>query len=291
MDLRVHRVYRWRITIKNRRGVNSYSLMDQEDHRENLVDLLRQAGKTIIDIYHDTEYGVNLKADESPVTRADLASDSILKPSIEKLTGIPVISEESLITDWEDDHHPTRFWLLDPMDGTREFIAGNDEFCISLAMIENGQAVEGYILSPVTGELWYARSGEGAFKESREGISRLPVYNRSGGYILMTSRSHHGEAEKAWLETASGRFDIRPVVQGSAIKFGRIAEGSADLNIKKGKIFGWDAAAGAVILRESGGGMMELGTGREIIFKPDNSKLPHFLAYGHRVTDPGEFIF
>ncbi len=265
--------------------------MTSTGRQKIIINLLRSAGAKIIQIYNDRSFVPVLKTDGSPVTEADTASENIIKDPLADLTGDPVISEESAGNIRSEDLQYERFWLLDPLDGTNEFIRGNGEFCICLALIENGVPAEGYIYSPVSGDLWYASRGLGAFRESAGITESLPLISQKGSYRILLSRSNHGKAESEWLEKISLMADTETITRGSAIKFGMIAEGTGDLYMKKGRIFGWDVAAGAAILKESGGGVFDLEGKNELIFRPDANPLPYFLACGHRIEDPSKFIF
>jgi len=260
---------------------------------EIIRSILSEASARILEIYNSDTFDVMVKEDRSPVTQADLASDRVIIERLHQLTpGLTIISEESEPAIQETGQATDRYWLLDPLDGTKEFIARNGEFCISLALVENGCPVEGYIFAPVSGEYWYAVKGKGAFKWIDGNPVKLPVTQLSGDYILMKSRSHHGAPEERWISIAGKHINLHPpLTHGSAIKFGLIAEGRADLYLKKRGIYGWDIAAGAVILQESGGGIIEFDSGRPVKFNPDKNPVPHFLAYGSRITDPGSLLF
>jgi 3'(2'), 5'-bisphosphate nucleotidase len=232
------------------------------------------------------------RQDFSPVTRADLESDSFIRGKLGKLTpGINVISEEEAKS-WCIQSEYNKFWLLDPIDGTKEFIAGNGEYCISLALIDRDRPVEAYLHAPVSKITWFAIKGRGAYRLENNKAVKLPDKNTNGNkaFRVLKSRSHHAETESLWFERCSEKHMLESSVQGSAIKFARIAEGSADLHIKKGRIFGWDIAAGDLLLSESGGGMTAYPSGSEIVYYPGNKIMPEFLAYGHRISNPAVFL-
>ncbi|HUS87460.1 MAG TPA: 3'(2'),5'-bisphosphate nucleotidase CysQ [Bacteroidales bacterium] len=266
-------------------------MIDIEYH-ENIISILLEASSRILEIYNSDSLDIEVKADRSPVTQADLVSDKVIIERLHQLTpGLLIISEESEPVKQDDNFAQDRFWLLDPLDGTKEFIARNGEFCISLALIEKGYPIEGYIYAPVPGEFWYAVKDEGAFKWIDGQPVKLPLIRVSGDFTLLKSRSHHGIPEDRWVNNAEKLIKLQFLTHGSAIKFCLIAEGRADLYLKKRAVYGWDIAAGAIILQESGGGILEFDTGRAIKFNPDKSPVSNFLAYGNRIIDPASLLF
>lgn len=267
--------------------------MDLPYNKRIIFESLREAGDSIRRM-EAVDYNINRKSDKSPVTNADLISDSIIRKALYNISpDIPVVSEEQPLKT-ENIEMPRKFWLLDPLDGTKEFIKGNGEYCISLALIEAGRPSEGYIYSPVQNILWYAIKDQGAFRLENDTREKLPSshsFKENNSWLLLRSRSHHNNREEEWHRQASVIKKISVDYQGSAIKFCRIAEGSADLYIKKGKIFGWDIAAGDLILSESGGRLIAYGPDREISYKFDKSEMPCFVACGHRVVNPERWLF
>lgn len=256
---------------------------------KNIISSVELAGTVIRAIEKKATYTTNYKEDNSPVTEADLESDRIICKALAKICPeIPVISEESL----RPSENSEQFWLLDPIDGTKEFIDGNGEYCISLALIEKGRPVEAYLHAPVIKLTWFAIKGRGAFRLENNNAVKLPDKSISGGeaFRVLKSRSHHSEKEQDWFNKVSEYHRLESLVQGSAIKFGRIAEGSADLHIKKGRIFGWDIAAGDLLLSESGGGIASYPQGDKINYLPSNAVMPEFLAYGSRINNPGGWL-
>lgn len=256
---------------------------------KKIISCVELAGTAIRAIECAAEYKTEYKEDKSPVTEADLESDRIITEALSKICpGIPVISEESL----RPPDNSGKFWLLDPIDGTKEFIAGNGEYCISLALIDRGRPVEAYLHAPAGKITWFAIKNRGAYRLENNKAVKLPDKNTNGNkaFRVLKSRSHHAETESLWFERCSEKHKLESSVQGSAIKFARIAEGSADLHIKKGRIFGWDIAAGDLLLSESGGGMAAYPSGSEIAYYPGNKIMPQFLAYSHRVSNPAVFL-
>jgi 3'(2'), 5'-bisphosphate nucleotidase len=250
----------------------------------DIISLLKTAGIEILRIYHNDDFQTKLKEDQSPVTIADLTSDKIIKTGLKKITpSIPVFSEETKEVPYDIRSSWNPLWILDPLDGTKEFIGRNAEFCICLALILDGKPIAGFIYAPVKDEFWYALAGKGAFKIGVNQHYRLPLKNPSGNMIIAVSRSHHNKNEVAWIESFRKKHTSLISIVGSAIKFCRIAEGNADLYPKFGTINEWDVAAGNIIVEESGGEMVELATGSPPVYNKEDYIQPYFVVWGKRL--------
>ena len=155
----------------------------------DVIQLIRQAGDRILEFYRRGDYSVSFKSDHSPVTEADMASHDLLTMGLVKLSGFPVLSEEAPIA-YEERCQWERFWLVDPLDGTKDFIARNDEFTINVALIEGGAPVLGVLFAPALGELFFAEIGKGAYRAMPSGErERLPTY-RDDKVTVLRSRFH-----------------------------------------------------------------------------------------------------
>lgn len=251
----------------------------------DIISLIRQAGTVILKIYANSDFQTKIKEDQSPVTIADLESDRIIKLGLNRITPlIPVFSEETKEIPYETRASWNPLWILDPLDGTKEFIGLNGEFCICLALVSDGKAAAGFIYAPVSDEFWYAVRGEGAFKIGEGKDFRLPLNISDNQIIITISRSHYNVAEAEWIESFQKKFNSIVSIQGSAIKFCRIAEGNADVYPKFGPINEWDVAAGNIILTESGGEMTELLSGSAPVYNKKSYLQPHFLAVSHKLA-------
>jgi 3'(2'), 5'-bisphosphate nucleotidase len=267
-------------------------------HIDTIRNILYKAGESVLSFTNEGTIKVKRKADWTPVTSADLASEKIIKSELQNLTpDIPVVGEESEKMAFEERKNFKSVWLLDPIDGTREFIAGNGEYCICLALIRDKLPVESYIYAPASKEFWYAVKNNGAFKVAEQGSNSLPLdhypteRDQNDNIRILKSRSHHNFAERRWIRKVRKNTSIEVNKQGSAIKFCRIAEGAADFYVKKGRIFEWDVAAGQLILEESGGGVIDFGSGKPIKYNTASLKLHPFLAYGSRIKDPYSWLY
>ncbi len=244
---------------------------------ESLVPVIRAAGELVMAVYR-TDFDVRGKDDASPVTEADERAEALILPALEALLpGVPVIAEESVAA----GRLPAlaeRFWLVDPLDGTREFISRNGEFTVNIALIEHGVPVLGAVLAPAIDRLFLGATGHGAFVE--DGGRRRPIQCRTApaeGLTVLASRSH-GDA--AALEAF---LDDRRVATlrnaGSSLKLCLIASGEADLYPRLGRTMEWDIAAGHAVLAAAGGKVQTL-TGEPLRYGKPGLDNPHFLASG-----------
>jgi 3'(2'),5'-bisphosphate nucleotidase len=251
---------------------------------EPLVDLALQAGEVILRVYAEA-FAVEVKSDASPVTEADRLAEAVILQGLRRLApDIPIVAEEECSAGRVPDA-AKRFFLVDPLDGTREFVSRNGEFTVNIALVEDGVPVLGIVYAPVQG-LAYAGSAEGAFEISvasgrvrgRRAIRVRPM--PADGLVAIGSRSHGGEATARWLERANIR-DFRP--SGSSLKFCCLAAGEADIYPRLGPTMEWDTAAGDAVLRAAGGLVVAMAGGALRYGKRDEDyRNPHFLAVGDR---------
>ncbi|AKO64561.1 hypothetical protein VI34_06365 [Methylophilales bacterium MBRSG12] len=210
--------------------------------------IAEEAGQAILQIYQQDDFEVQTKSDQSPLTQADLASHHIISKALKKLTPeIPILSEEG--EELEGD--VVTFWCVDPLDGTKEFIKGNGEFTVNIALIENHQPVLGVIHIPVTNETFLATKGAGAKKiKDRETQPLLKQQNETRQPpIFAVSRSHLNQQTKDFIQHHQGET----VAAGSSLKLTMLAKGLADAYPRFGPTSLWDMAAGHAILKETGG--------------------------------------
>ncbi len=246
--------------------------------------LARRAGAAILEVYADS-FAVETKSDDSPLTAADMASHRIIVAGLRALTpDIPVLSEESKSIDWNVRRTWERYWLVDPLDGTREFVKRNGEFTVNIALIEDHAPVLGVVLLPVSGELYYGVAGEGAFLESGPGALPRPVATRAAAAIPVVagSRSHGNERQAAMLARLGSH---RLVSVGSSIKFCMVARGDADLYLRLGPTSEWDTAAAQAVVEQAGGAVVGL-QGEPLRYNTKDSLLnPEFLTLGDPSVD------
>ena len=224
------------------------------DLQEAVIAIAREAAAAILDVYEHA-FEVEHKSDASPLTAADLAAHRIIVAGLEKLTpDWPVLSEESATIPWETRRHWTRYWLVDPLDGTREFVKRNGEFTVNIALIVDGVSVFGVVLAPVGGVVWHGARGQLAYR--REGNTDVVLRTRSpatGVLRVAASRSHRDTRTEALLERIG---DIETIGLGSSLKFCRIAEGGMDVYPRFGPTSEWDTAAAQCVLEAAGGAVI-----------------------------------
>lgn len=247
---------------------------------EGLLRAADEAGDAIMQVYASGDIGLSVKDDDSPLTLADTRSHELITTSLSTLApGVPVISEEGELPPYESRRGWDEFFLLDPLDGTKEFVGRNGEFTVNIALVRAGRPVLGVVYVPVRRLMYYARRGAGAWRVTKgSSPERIRVSARepARGYVVAASRSH-GSAE---LEKYLGRLDVAErVSRGSSLKFCLVAEGAADIYPRLGPTWEWDTAAGHAVLAEAGGGVVEPG-GDELSYNKSSLKHVGFIAYG-----------
>lgn len=247
--------------------------------------IARAAGDAILNIYHG-DFAVQTKADASPLTAADLAAQQVIVAELSHLeTRLPILSEEAKALPWSERQHWSRYWLVDPLDGTREFVKRNDEFTVNIALIDQRRSVLGVVLAPVTGDLYVAESGNGAWLQPQAGDAwqRLSTRPLAQPATVAGSRSHGG-SQRSVLEQLIGS-DYQLLALGSSLKFCLIARGDADIYLRQGLTSEWDTAAAQCVLDEAGGAVLDLH-GQAFRYNRGESLLnPEFVAVGDRTID------
>ena len=250
-----------------------------------LIALTEAAGAAILEVY-ETEFDVETKSDESPLTQADLASHRTIEAGLAALTPeIPLFSEESELPPFEERRAWSRYWLVDPLDGTKEFVNRNGEFTVNIALIDNQQPVLGIVGVPVRDQVYVGVQGQGAYRLSRSEAE--PDRVELGGrpmdeetpLVVVASRSHGGERLEQYLESLAatyGSVDRTPV--GSSLKLCILAEGAADLYPRLGPTSEWDIAAAHAVLAAAGGDVWA-ADGSDLTYNAKESVLnPEFFA-------------
>lgn len=246
-----------------------------------VIALVREAGAAILPFWR-TDVAVQEKADATPVTAADLTAHRLLLDGLKRLTpGIPVISEEAADIPLAQRESWPRWWLVDPLDGTREFISGSDEFTVNVALIQEGEVLFGVVGMPVSGRCYYGGMTVGAwFCEAL--AEPLPIQTRSvpsGHLTVVASRRHSSPEQALLLERLQQRFgDLELVNVGSSLKFCQVAEGTADLYPRLAPTCQWDTAAAQGVLEGAGGAVLDLA-GQPLTYEARESFLnPSFIA-------------
>lgn len=244
---------------------------------EEICQIANKAAASILEIY-DTDFAVENKEDRSPLTAADMAAHNTICKALEDLTpDIPVLSEESAELSYAERRQWSRYWLVDPLDGTREFIKRNGEFTVNIALIENHQTILGVITVPITGVCYYAATSLGAYKMNAEGITESIKVKTSeiNKITIAGSRSHGSEKQLALVDRLGG---AEIIAIGSSLKFCLVAEGAVDIYPRFGLTSEWDTAAAQCIVEEAGGCVVDMDF-RPIRYNTKESLLnPEFLV-------------
>jgi len=218
------------------------------------------------------------KEDQSPLTEADLAAHKLICERLEsEFPEIPVLSEESSGIEYQDRKDWETFWLVDPLDGTKEFVKKNDEFTVNIALIHKGRPVMGVVYAPALNVTYAGAEGLGAYKEEQGQKQNISVINEAPkNWILVGSRSHRGEAMDAYLEKFSSYEFIS---KGSSLKLCMVAEGTAHLYPRLGPTSEWDTAAADAVVRAAGGVVTDV-EGHALQYNKENILNPWFMVHG-----------
>lgn len=250
--------------------------------------IARQAGERILEVYR-RDFGVQEKQDGSPVTEADQVAHAAIVPALTHLApAMPVLSEESAEIDPAERRGWTRFWLVDPLDGTKEFIGRNGQFTVNIALIEHGRPVLGVVYAPVSAVGYAACRGGGARKQSGDAAPQPIRARRYAGRkpAIVASRLHGGEALAGFL-TRVGEHEL--VSMGSSLKFCLVAEGAADVYPRLGPTMEWDTAAAQCVVEEAGGRVLDID-GQPLRYNKPTLRNPSLLTVGDAEYDWKRFL-
>lgn len=247
---------------------------------EAVIEIAERAGEAILRVYR-TDFEVTRKSDHSPVTAADLAAHDIIASGLTRYAPrLPQLSEEGEQPPLAVRSHWSRYWLIDPLDGTREFVKRNGEFSVNIALVENGVPVMGVIIAPALEHGYVALQGFGAWKLEHGERSALHVRRVETPPTIAFSRSHHDGETNALLRPVG---EYQRIIRGSSLKFGLIAEGSADLYARLGPTSEWDTAAGQCVTECAGGSVLTLPAFAPMRYNQRESLInPGFVAFGDR---------
>ncbi len=244
---------------------------------DKICSIAVKAGHAILEIYAQ-DFDVEYKDDRSPLTEADKASHRIIQEALlKRYPAIPVLSEEGKGIPYEERKDWERFWLVDPLDGTKEFVKRNGEFTVNIALIEGDRPVAGVIYIPVENRLFYGTVGEGAWSRNGDGET-VPIHVRetpsAGGLVVVQSRSHPSEALRDYMEKLNIKESIS---RGSSLKLCAVADGSADIYPRLGPTWEWDTGAGHAIVEAAGGHVVDLEK-KPLRYNKEVIKNDHFIV-------------
>ncbi len=261
--------------------------MTYKDLLPQICHIAKDAGAAIMEIYKDCE-GVEIirKADDSPLTAADKASNEVICKGLEALPILyPIISEENKIVPFNVRKDYDFYWLIDPLDGTKEFIKRNGEFTVNIALVNKDKVVMGVVYTPVTNDLYWASDGDGAFLEKNGEVKQIhaPEFTmKDKGINVVCSRSHLNDETKAFIDQLD---EPNLVSKGSSLKFLELATGAAHLYPRVAPTMEWDTAAAQIVLEEAGGKVLQYNTDDAVVYNKENLLNPYFVAYANLVDN------
>lgn len=247
---------------------------------KKIIEICKYAGDSILEIYNK-DYKIEKKSDNSPITDADRAANEIIeKRLLQEYPTIPIISEESKLEDFSKRKDWEMFWLVDPIDGTKDFIKKSGEFTINIALIKNREPILGVVFAPALDLLYFAEKGKGAFKKEGKDLVRLPIKKDLNSPLqACISRSHPCEQTSNFIKSIEDEFGkVENVSVGSSLKFCFLAEGKIDLYPRLVNLKEWDIAASAAILLESKMRFVDFDHRKPILFNSADLCAPRFLA-------------
>ncbi|UAM96642.1 3'(2'),5'-bisphosphate nucleotidase CysQ [Polaribacter litorisediminis] len=256
---------------------------------ETSIKAALEAAKVILDIYQSDDFEVEIKGDNSPLTKADKASHRVLVSYLEK-TGIPILSEEGKEISYEERKGWNQLWILDPIDGTKEFIKRNGEFTVNIALVENQIPILGVIYLPVLKELYFAEKDFGAFKLNNitefssvskimEKASSLPLDLKKEKYTVVASKSHLSKETEDYIEELKKQHgEVVTLSKGSSLKLCMVAEGVADEYPRFAPTMEWDTAAGQAICKYAGKTVYDHKTQKEMLYNRERLLNNWFLV-------------
>jgi 3'(2'), 5'-bisphosphate nucleotidase len=255
---------------------NSLPSPDPATLVKEVAKIAEAAAERVMAIYRST-FEVTEKSDGTPLSAADLAAQDAIVSGLRQLSAFPIVSEETGLSPYAERRSWPTFWLVDPLDGTREFVGGNGEFTLNIALIHEHRPILGVVCAPALGLSYSAARGDGALVRRDDGVAeRIAVRNAAGPMRVMVSRSHGGQDLPGFL-LRLGPHQAIPM--GSSLKICLVAEGAADLYPRLGSTSEWDIAAADCILQEAGGTLTDVH-GNQVSYNKENILNPWFFAAG-----------
>lgn len=253
--------------------------MQFQENKNLLIELAIKAGNETLK-YFRKDFDVNLKSDNSPITIADIAANEIIINGL-KNTNIEIISEESENLSFGKRKNLKKFWIVDPIDGTKQFVKGEDEYTINIALICENTVVEGIVFAPAKSELYYGNINLGAEKINTltNKVENIKINHKIEKPKLVISKSHLNKKTMDFVNAFKQKFQNTKYENlGSSLKLCAVASNMANIYPRLGQINEWDIAAGHAVLKSAGGNVFDFETGKEIIYNSENLKTPDFFA-------------
>lgn len=243
---------------------------------QTIVAIAKDAGDAIMEIYQK-DFSIAYKDDQSPLTEADIKSNEIICKELERLyPTIPILSEENKTVSYKERKNWELFWLIDPIDGTKEFIKKNGEFTVNIALIENNTPVLGVVYAPALGDMYYAQKGNGSFKNGQKlplHINKLPKERLK----VVASKSHLSEETQTFIDNLDTK-EIEQVSKGSSLKLCMVAEGTADIYPRLAPTMEWDTGAAHAIVIEVGKRVLQFGKKENLLYNKEVLLNPWFVV-------------
>ncbi len=249
---------------------------------ESVSVIARRAGEAIMDIYtNEDNFQVESKDDDSPLTLADRKSNEVIIAGLKDLdVDFPIVSEENKAIPYSERREFEHSWLVDPLDGTKEFIKRNGEFTVNIALIHDQKPILGVVYAPVLDEMYWAVKGAGAFLVKGGEVEKLHAasfHMDDKGLHVVCSRSHLNAGTQAFVDKLT---EPEKVSRGSSLKFLLVATGQAHVYPRLAPTMEWDTGAAQMVLEEAGGKVVAEDTGEPLLYNKENLLNPHFIAYG-----------
>jgi len=258
-------------------------------HLITAITAALEASKAILEIYHSGAFDIELKGDNSPLTRADTASHNVIMSYLTK-TDIPVLSEEGRDISYQERKDWKQLWIVDPIDGTKEFIKRNGEFTVNIALIENKKPLIGVIYVPVTGDLYFSSIESGAFKVAIDPKdydveallsmgNKLPLQREDKTFTIVASRSHMSAETREYIQQMRDiHGDVKLISKGSSLKLCMVAEGAANCYPRFAPTMEWDTAAGQAICEHAGFEVIDWSTKKNMLYNREELLNNWFLV-------------
>lgn len=275
------------LSCRRQKKIKSAKYMN--DILEISIKAAIEAGKKILEVY-ENEFEVETKTDNSPLTEADKKSHNAIKDILAPLS-IDMLSEEGKLLSYNERKDWKKFWLIDPLDGTKEFIKRNGEFTVNIALIENGTPIAGVVYVPVTGKMYYGADGNGSYsfmvdknnnkpvEEYMSSAEKLPGAADSSVYTVVASRSHNTPETETFIDEKRKEYgEVNLVSSGSSIKLCLVAEGKANVYPRLAPTMEWDTAAGHAVAKFAGCKVYDYNTKKELQYNKENLLNPWFVV-------------
>ena len=245
-----------------------------------IITAALEAGDAIMEVYQTDDFGVDMKSDNSPLTKADIKAHHIIQSYLDK-TGIPVLSEEGRSIPYEERKNWSQLWIVDPLDGTKEFIKRNGDFTVNIALIENQVPIMGVVYAPAINEMYFSSKELGAFRFQTDRIKdaetiissaiKLPIKEERTTYRIVASRSHLSQETQDFIDQKEIEHgEIELISKGSSLKLCMIADGSADCYPRYAPTMEWDTAAGQAICLYAGAEVIDWNTKKSMLYNREN---------------------